>query len=169
MLMIITSAELFRQATESITHVALKGPLPRGAEVMRLVQQTLEASQPALADSEVGATGLERLAAAFRPLPAPPTPPPAARAEVGAIPGTGAGSAAASEPEAPPPPQALRLKAIMSVRGESTALVEGPNGVLTVTVGMRLGGERVVSIGDNRVVLRGPYGERVLGFDDATK
>lgn len=163
--MIIASAELFRQATDSLSHAAFERPLTRGVEVMQLVQHTLDATQPAPILPSAEEEELQRLAEAFRPLSSRQIAP----EPRGAAPNGKAGVSAAPEPPAPSRPPTLRLKTVLTVRGVRSALIEGQNGTLTVQTGSRIGKERVIRIESDHLVLAGPYGERLLGFDDATE
>ena len=56
---------------------------------------------------------------------------------------------------------------VMAAGGDRSALIAGSAGSQTVQAGDWIGEERVVRIDADRVLLRGPDGERELRFEDA--
>jgi len=161
--MLIASAEVFRQVTDTLSNAALDRPLKRGSEVLRRVERSLAAvaAEDSLAEDDSG--DLAALAAAFRPL-ATGRP---AGGESGDRPAGVVGvrqAARAEEPLVAAGPPSLELKTILTVGDERAALVEAADGTHTVRAGGRIGTERVVSIGADHIVLRGPHGDRRLEF-----
>lgn len=133
---------------------------PPGSETLARVERALGGTNAPTAAALPALTAeLDLLAYAFQPLA------PARAASAGA--GTAGGSPAAEgrAPAAPPPAATLRLLAVLDAGGRTTALLESSSGTLTVHEGTRVEGEHVVAIGQSRVVLRGPRGERVLSLE----
>ncbi len=173
-LMLTASIETFHQATRTLSQPALGQSVTRGADVLRSMQQTLAMSQLPTKVSDAESLGLDRLAQAFSPMLAGQ---PRGLVSHNRSAATSSGQSGVmldgqrnggAMPAGGVDAQAnLKLKMVMVVSGEHTALIDGPQGSQTVRAGDWIGEERVAMIGVNRVLLRGPDGERELRFEDA--